>query len=93
MTYRIKFDFTTDRQQDLQEEIWPVSLAKRIIKAELGLIPCAENSGGDIRYETEDPEKFVELLKLAFAHSAGGWWSMTHMPEGFSVFYLPSRRG
>ena len=52
MSYSIKFDFTGDKLEDLREDIWPITLAKRIIKAEFGADPSVDN-GEDIRYETE----------------------------------------
>ena len=90
--YTVKFDFTDGRQEHLLEMVWPTEIGKRIIRAELGLEPDVDNGDGDVRYGTDDPAVFVELLKLCVQHSAGGWWTAEPMPNG-EVFNLPMRGG
>ena len=92
MSYSIKFDFTGDKLEDLREDIWPITLAKRIIKAEFGMGPNVDN-GEDIRYVTESASTFVELLRIAINHSAGGWWTADPMPKESHVYHLPTRGG
>ncbi|MCF7843701.1 hypothetical protein K9M47_02265 [Candidatus Gracilibacteria bacterium] len=89
--YEVAFDFTTERQEDLREGIFTAEAGKRLIKAELGIDPCVENSGGDVRYATDDPKVGFELLRLAFTISAGGWVAIEPMPKGQVVFHLPRR--
>lgn len=91
--YKIKFDFTTDKQNDLREKIWPESIAKRIIKNELKLYPCVENGHGDVRYETNDAGTMMELMKIAKLHSAGGWWAAEPMKKEGDVFHFSLRGG
>lgn len=92
--YEVAFDFTGSQQNELLEKVWPAEIGKRVIKAELGLDPAVENGGGDVRYRTDDPAVFVELLKLCVQHSAGGWWVAEPMPGGKGgVFHLPKRGG
>lgn len=86
MKYRIKFDFTDDRKDDLKEGIWTTSVAKRIIKAEHNLEPCTENSGGDIRYETDNAEIAMALMELVFTVSEGGWWSIEPMKGVYHIY-------
>lgn len=90
--YEVAFDFTMDGQENLLEKVWPTAIGKRIIKAELGLDPKTDN-GDDVRYQTDDPAVFVELLKLAVQFSAGGWWVAHPMPAKTTVFHLPHRGG
>ena len=89
--YEISFDFTKDSQVNLRENIWPETLAKRIIKSEFGLDPNIDNGAGDIRYATNDPEMFIELLKILQYASGGGWWCSEQMPQGYTVFQNGTR--
>ena len=91
--YEVKFDFTTERQDDLRAGVYTTDAGKRLIKAELGLTPNVENPGGDVRYKTNNPTVALELLKLAFTISAGGWVVINPMPESHTVFHLPMRGG
>jgi len=85
--YEIGFDFTKDSQINLREHIWPETLAKRIIKSEFGLDPHVDNGANDVRYETENPVLFIELLKILQYASGGGWWCSKPMPQGYNVFH------
>lgn len=89
--FSVKFDFTSDRQEELRAGIWNVSVGQRIIKAELGLDPGTINSGGDIRYYTDDANIFAELLKICMCHSDGGWFCINPMPNDSTVFHLPHK--
>ncbi len=89
--YKVKFNFTMGFQESLRAGVYTVEAGKRLIKAELGLHPSCENPDGDVRYEVDAPEQFIELLKLAFTISNGGWVRIEPMPEGVSVFLLPTR--
>lgn len=93
MKYHVKFDFTNDSQESLLSTVWPETLGKRIIKAELGLEPTIDNGNGDIRYKTDDPATMVELMKLAVQFSAGGWWAAEPMPKEQIVFRFGKRGG
>ena len=88
--YEVAFDFTSEKQEDLRSEVYAMSAGKRLIKAELGLTPSVDN-GCDVRYATDDPAEALELLKLAFTISAGGWIVCEPMPKGIGVFHLPTR--
>ena len=92
MKYEIAFCFTSDKQESLKEGILPESAAKRLIKATLGLEPKTDNGNGDIRYQTDDAEVAMELLKMAFLDSDGGWLIIRPMPKDRSVFHLPVRK-
>jgi hypothetical protein len=91
--YAVAFDFTSDRRGDLLPTVWPETLGKRIIKAELGLEPVVDNGGGDVRYATDDPVIMLELMKLAQQFSAGGWWCSEPMPADKPVFHFSMRGG
>ena len=92
LKYDVKFDFTRDRKEDLREGVYTEEAGKRLIKSELDMIPSVDNGDGDVRYSTNDPVKALELLKLAFTISAGGWWCHNPMPSGpGDVFHLPMR--
>lgn len=89
--FSVKFDFTSDRQDDLKAGIWPATVGMRIIKAELGLEPGTINRDGDVRYYTDDANIFAELLKICMCHSDGGWFTIDPMPTGSTVFILPHK--
>ncbi len=91
--YEVRFDFTGDSQDVLLSTVWPYSLGVRIIEAELSITPAICNGPSDVRYQTDDAEKFAELLKLAFQFSAGGWAVIEPMPKNSVVFHLPMRGG
>lgn len=91
--YHVKFAFTVDRKGSLKPSVYTEEAGKRLIKAELGLEPTTDNGGGDVRYDTNDPVKALELLKLAFTISDGGWWCMEPMPKDQNVFHLPRSHG
>lgn len=91
--YSVKFDFTKDGREHLLDTVWPETLGKRIIKAELGLDPLVDNGGGDVRYGTDDPALMLELMKLARQFSAGGWWCVEPMPKDHTVFHFGTRGG
>ena len=92
LKYHVAFDFTRDKQEELREGVYTEEAGKRLIQAELDLEPSVDNGGGDVRYGTDDPVKALELLKLAFTISAGGWWCHQPMPNGEGdVFHLPTR--
>lgn len=91
--YTVGFDFTTGKKEDLLETVWPASLGIRIIKAEIGLEPTVVNSLTDVRYQTDNPTEFAELLSLAFQYSAGGFICIEPMPKNHVVFHLPMRGG
>jgi len=86
--YSVAFRFTIDTKENLRPGIYTESAGKRLIKAELNLDPDVDNGGGDVRYYTEDPAIALELLKLAFTISNGGWWTMSPMPKDQNVFHL-----
>lgn len=89
--YEIAFDFTGERQGDLRAGVYTAEAGIRLIKAELGLEPRVQHGPGDVRYHTDDPAQMLELIKLAYTISAGGWIVIRPMPKGLSVFPLPLR--
>ena len=91
LKYGVRFEFTGDEQAELLEGVYTAEAGKQLIKAELGLSPSVENSCNDVRYETDDPAKALELIKLAFTISNGGWITIEPMSKKFGVFHLPRR--
>ena len=85
MMHHIKFTFTRDETEELVQNVWTVSVARRIIHAELDILPYKEQSGGDIRYETDDADVFVKLLRIAFEHAESGWWRTDDMTNVFHI--------
>ncbi len=91
LKYHVQLNFTDDRQEALLPRVMTTAAAVRLIIAEQGMEPSCVNHPGDVRYDTDDPVKALELLKYAFTIADGGWWSIQPMPERSAVFHLPRR--
>ncbi len=91
LKYHVQLNFTADHKEALVPGVMTAEAAVRLIKAELGVEPNHFNHPGDVRYDTDDPVKALELLKYAFTIADGGWWAIRPMPEREVVFHLPRR--
>lgn len=80
--FQVAFVFTKTGATDLKAGVWTGPVARRIIKAELGLDPST-----DIRYNTDDPRIFADLMVIAYLHSDGGWFCVNPMPKETTVYH------
>ena len=88
LKYHIALKFTKDTEDCIKSGVWTGDIARRMIFCEIGLDPSTDNGDGDIRYDTDNAEKFAYLMVVAHRHSDGGWFCVEPMPKGITVYHF-----